>query len=116
MYPQATVELAKLSSGLQILDRENAEICEVSIASVRHWRRGSRRRPGQGGRSDVPRCPRCHACALQERAYSYLLGLYLGDGHIIRGSRDVCAARRVRRATVLTAGRSSAEILTARQA
>jgi hypothetical protein len=27
MYPQATVELAKLLSGLQILDRENAEIC-----------------------------------------------------------------------------------------
>jgi hypothetical protein len=29
--------------------------------------------------------------ALDERAYSYLLGLYLGDGHIIKGRRDVYA-------------------------
>ena len=26
---------------------------------------------------------------MDEAAYSYLLGLYLGDGHIARGRRDV---------------------------
>ena len=87
MYPRGTVDLAKLLSDLGILDRENAAICGVSIAAIRHWRRGSRRNSS----SDVPRCPRCDGRALDERAYSYLLGLYLGDGHIIRGRKDVYA-------------------------
>jgi hypothetical protein len=89
MYPRETVELARLLSGLGALDRENAEICGVSIASVRHWRRGSRR-SGQE-RGEVARCPRCHTRELDESAYGYLLGLYLGDGHITRGRRDVYA-------------------------
>jgi len=87
MYPRGTVDLAKLLSDLGILDRENAAICGVSIAAIRHWRRGSRRNSS----SDVPRCPRCDGRALDERAYSYLLGLYLGDGHIIRCRKDVYA-------------------------
>lgn len=91
MYPRDTVELAKLLSGLEILDRENAVICGVSIAAVRHWRRGSRRKPGTAVRSEIPRCPLCHGRALDESAYGYLLGLYLGDGHITRGRRDVYA-------------------------
>ena len=47
--------------------------------------------PGRGaGRlSRRITCPRCHARPLDEPAYSYLLGLYLGDGHIARGPRDV---------------------------
>jgi hypothetical protein len=89
MYPRETVELARLLSGLGALDRENAEICGVSIASVRHWRRGTRR-PRQE-RREVKRCPRCHARELDEGAYAYLLGLYLGDGHITKGRRDVYA-------------------------
>jgi hypothetical protein len=28
---------------------------------------------------------------MDEAAYAYLLGLYLGDGHIARGRRDVYA-------------------------
>src|SRR5689334_12914158 len=34
-------------------------------------------------------CPRCHARAMDESSYAYLLGLYLGDGHIVHGPRDV---------------------------
>jgi hypothetical protein len=89
MYPRETVELARLLSSLGALDRENAEICEVSIASVRHWRRGSRRSARE--RREVAHCPRCHARELDKGAYSYLLGLYLGDGHITKGRRDVYA-------------------------
>lgn len=37
------------------------------------------------------RCPRCDGRPLDERAYAYLLGLYLGDGHITSGRRDVYA-------------------------
>jgi hypothetical protein len=91
MYPRETVELAKLLSDLEILDRENAAICDVSIAAVRHWRRGSRRMAGAEIRREAARCPRRHARTLDKRAYSYLLGLYLGDGHLTRGKRDVYA-------------------------
>jgi hypothetical protein len=88
MYPQSTVELARALSSLGALDRENAAICGVSVAAIRHWRRGSRR---PSVRVDRPTCPRCHARALDERAYSYLLGLYLGDGHLTLGQRSVYA-------------------------
>src|ERR1700677_3322249 len=36
-------------------------------------------------------CPRCHGRSMDEPAYAYLLGLYLGDGSITRGRRDVFA-------------------------
>ena len=88
MYPRATVDLALLLSALGVLDRENAQICNVSIRAIRHWRAGERRGgAGTGGR-EAPRCPRCDDCRLDETAYSYLLGLYLGDGHIVRTARS----------------------------
>jgi hypothetical protein len=83
--PRATVEFAKALSDLGILDRENAAICGVSVAAIRHWRRGDRR----SGDEDRPRCPRCEGRPLDERAYAYLLGLYLGDGYLILGRRGV---------------------------
>ena len=85
MYPSATVELAKLLSDLGTLDRENAAICGVSIRAIRHWRAGDRRAGPK--RPPVPTCPRCDGRALNDEAYAYLLGLYLGDGHITHGRR-----------------------------
>jgi hypothetical protein len=82
MYPLETVELARLLSDLEILDRENASICGVSIRAIRHWRTGDRRVGTK--RLSAPTCPRCHGCVLDDEAYVYLLGLYLGDGHITR--------------------------------
>jgi hypothetical protein len=35
----------------------------------------------------VPKCPRCDRCPLDEPAYSYLLGLYLDDGHIVHARK-----------------------------
>ena len=87
MYPRATVDIAKSLSGLGILDRENAEICGVSVAAIRHWRRGSRRNGERSG----PRCPRCDNRPLDESAYAYLLGLYLGDGHLTVSRKGVWA-------------------------
>lgn len=87
MYPRATVDTALLLSSADILDREIADICGVSTAAVRHWRCGRRR----GRVNHEPYCPRCHGSDLDDRAYAYLLGLYLGDGHITRGRRDVFA-------------------------
>jgi hypothetical protein len=87
MYPRATVDIAKSLSDLGVLDRENAAICGVSVAAIRHWRRGSRRSGGEG----APGCPRCHDRPLDERAYAYLLGLYLGDGHLTVSRKAVWA-------------------------
>jgi len=88
MYSRSTVQLAKLLSDLGTLDRENAAICGVSIRAIRHWRAGDRRderaRPKWPSK---PTCPRCHGRALDHEAYAYLLGLYLGDGHITRSRR-----------------------------
>jgi hypothetical protein len=89
MYPQATVDLAKILSDLGILDRENATICGVSVGAIRKWRYGSRRDGSPPNRQDVPRCPRCHGQPLDERAYAYLLGLYLGDGHLVLRRKGV---------------------------
>jgi hypothetical protein len=89
MYPQTTVNMALRLSAIGILDQENARICGVSIAAIRHWRCGRRRSPRGIAARRSANCPRCHGRAMDESAYAYLLGLYLGDGHITRGRRDV---------------------------
>jgi len=82
-------------SAIGILDKENARICGVSIAAIRHWRGGRRRglHCGPLGTAAQRRasCPRCNGRSMNESAYAYLLGLYLGDGYISRGRRDVYA-------------------------
>lgn len=88
MYSRSTVDVALLLSGAGVLDRETAVICGVSIRAVRHWRYGTRR---SSGRRAPLNCPRCDGRPIDEPAYAYLLGLYLGDGHIARGRRDVYA-------------------------
>jgi hypothetical protein len=92
MYSRATVDLALLLSSIGVLDRENAQICDVSIRAIRHWRAGDRRGNDGAGRPETPKCPRCHDCRLDETAYSYLLVLYLGDGHIVRTGRSYLLA------------------------
>ena len=88
MHPQITVDLARLLSKQGLIDREVAQITGVSISAVRKWRTGSRRAPGRERKRD---CPRCSGRPLDEPAYAYLLGLYLGDGCLTRGRRDVYA-------------------------
>src|SRR6185437_2860894 len=89
MHSQATVDAALRLSAIGILDKENAHICGVSVAAIRHWRAGRRR--VASGRASARRitCPRCHARPMDESSYAYLLGLCLGDGHIVHGPRDV---------------------------
>jgi len=91
MYEQATVDMALRLSSIGVLDRENALICGVSIAAIRHWRSGTRRSAYGPAAERRRQCPRCHARSMDEQAYAYLLGLYLGDGSITRGRRDVFA-------------------------
>ena len=93
MYPRATVDMALRLSAIGILDKENARICGVSIVTIRNWR-SDRRRAAHGPRPLIERkrqCPRCHGRDMDESAYAYLLGLYLGDGYISQGRREVFA-------------------------
>ncbi|MFJ6729144.1 helix-turn-helix domain-containing protein [Streptomyces sp. NPDC091281] len=54
----------------------------VPAGTVSYWKHLDRARRGETGGRHEPQCPRCHDRPLDEPAYSYLLGLYLGDGHI----------------------------------
>jgi hypothetical protein len=91
MHPQATVDRARRLSQQGLIDREVARITGVPIRTVQKWRTGTRRAPGKERKGREPGCPRCTGRPLDEAAYAYLLGLYLGDGWLTRGRRDVFA-------------------------
>ncbi len=52
----------------------------VPKSTVQYWCRGGRRKRR---RSEKASCPRCDGRELDPMAYAYLLGQYLGDGHIV---------------------------------
>ncbi|GGO02227.1 hypothetical protein GCM10010116_04300 [Microbispora rosea subsp. aerata] len=83
MHPRETVDRALRLSALGYTDRQVAALCGVSLGAVRKWRTGARRAREDEDRRRNTSCPRCHGRALDRRSYSYLLGLYLGDGHIV---------------------------------
>jgi hypothetical protein len=87
VHPQSTVDqvLAMCRTGAST--RQVAKATGIPESTIGHWRRGDRRKPGTRGAAP---CPRCHDGDLGE-SYSYLLGAYLGDGHITRSRRDVHA-------------------------
>ena len=87
MHPKATVDRALRLSKQGLIDREVAQITGVSIGAVQKWRTGLRRTAEKERKH--ANCPRCCDARLNERAYAYLLGLYLGDGHIARHKRGV---------------------------
>jgi hypothetical protein len=87
MYDRKIVDQALALSRQGIPDREVARICGVSVGAVRHWRYGNRRTDEKD--EHRRQCPRCGDRPLDRRSYSYLLGLYLGDGHIAHHRRDV---------------------------
>jgi hypothetical protein len=87
MHPKATVDKALQLSRQGLNDRQVAAIVGVSLGAVQKWRTGIRRHPDK----ERSYCPRCHGAPLDGPAYAYLLGLYLGDGCLTRGRRDVFA-------------------------
>ncbi|MGW2262652.1 helix-turn-helix domain-containing protein [Streptomyces sp. NPDC001780] len=77
--------LALLRSGARNTDV--ARQLQVPTGTVGYWLHVDRAKRGESpGRRGRP-CPRCDGRALDERAYAYLLGLYLGDGHIVQYSQ-----------------------------
>jgi hypothetical protein len=87
--PQLTVDTALLLSDAGVLDVQTAEICGVAVKTVRRWRRLYQRRGVVRGANQAPLCFRCEGGELDVGAYTYLFGLYLGDGHLTAGPRQV---------------------------
>ncbi|MGW0029309.1 helix-turn-helix domain-containing protein [Streptomyces sp. NPDC003314] len=59
-----------------------ARALDVPAGTVSYWKHLDRVKHDEcPGRPD-PKCPRCDGRELDDAAYAYLLGLYLGDGHI----------------------------------
>jgi hypothetical protein len=86
MHPRSTVDqvLALCRTGAST--RQVAKATGLPESTIGHWRRGDRR--GTGPRRAAP-CPRCDGGDLGE-PYVYLLGAYLGDGHITESQRTAC--------------------------
>jgi hypothetical protein len=57
------------------------------VKTVGRWRRLYQRRGVVRGANLPPPCFRCEGGGLDAGAYSYLFGLYLGDGHLVAGPR-----------------------------
>jgi hypothetical protein len=89
MYDYLLVERSFQLKARGFTDKAIADQLEVSIRAVRHWRYGTRQRLPPAQRTHRhnedrhPPCARCSGSELPGRPYAYLLGLYLGDGHII---------------------------------
>lgn len=77
MWPDAQREFAMELSGAGVSDREVSSRTGVPRATVGSWRRSPQR--AMRLRQGDPNWRPPHSAR-----YSYLLGLYLGDGHIVR--------------------------------
>jgi hypothetical protein len=83
MHPRETVDRALRLCTRGRTTREVVRLVAVPESTVAHWRRGDRR-----VKVAPVVCPRCSEHALPD-SYAYLLGSYLGDGHITMGRRNV---------------------------
>lgn len=65
-----------------VTNRAVAEHFGIPRGTVGWWRHEDRRRRGETYTQPAD-CPRCTEREINAPAYAYLLGLYLGDGHIV---------------------------------
>jgi hypothetical protein len=66
---------------------KNADVAralDVPMGTISYWKHVDRAKRGECPGRQSTECPRCDGRELDEAAYAYLLGLYLGDGHIIQ--------------------------------
>ena len=69
-------------------DSEIARATGIGRTTVRWWRAGRLPAISVEGRGHPGGCPICDATAVDAAACAYLLGLYLGDGHIMQQERS----------------------------
>lgn len=68
-------------------DAAIGELLDIPRSTIRDWRR--RGFDELRGRTRSPGCPICLRLPVPRPEYAYLLGLYLGDGHIAEHRRQV---------------------------
>ncbi|WP_306312891.1 helix-turn-helix domain-containing protein [Streptomyces hydrogenans] len=65
----------------------NADVARdlnIPLGTIGYWKHADRAKRGETRARRTSTCPRCDDRELDMPAYAYLLGLYLGDGHISR--------------------------------
>jgi hypothetical protein len=86
MHPHERVAEVRRLYATGLTAAETARLMSLPWSTVAHWCRGDRRSP-TARRPDRSACPRCTDALLHEERYAYLLGQYLGDGHIVHSQR-----------------------------
>ncbi len=95
MWPEADYQKALELIKQGINDCEIGRRLGIPRGTIRDWRvgleagSGGRTKFWSGKRPGTASCFRCEGGSFDEQAYAYLLGVYLGDGWIWRGPRDV---------------------------
>ncbi|MDD9381868.1 helix-turn-helix domain-containing protein [Streptomyces sp. ZAF1911] len=85
-----SLEVRQTAISLLRSGTRNADVARrlnVPLGTVGYWKHKDRAKRGECPGSHNPDCPRCDGSPLDEQAYAYALGLYLGDGHISHYSR-----------------------------
>jgi hypothetical protein len=90
MHSTQDIENALALSAIGLSDMEVARRTRIPRSTVRDWRRGLI--PGRIAGRRSKECPVCRSGgeSLPAASYAYLLGLYLGDGHVSRHPRTYC--------------------------
>ncbi|MBW5484575.1 helix-turn-helix domain-containing protein [Streptomyces bambusae] len=84
-----TLEVRQTALSLLRSGVKNAEVArrlDVPVGTIGYWKHLDRAKRGECPGRGVRDCSRCHDVPLDRAAYAYLLGLYLGDGHISKYS------------------------------
>ncbi len=87
--PTSQREAALYLVELGLNDCQIGRAMDIPHGTIRGWRHPTY--VHKVGARIVDGCPRCHKAKLDDKAYAYLLGLYLGDGWLRPGRRDVFA-------------------------
>lgn len=69
-------------------NREVAELLDIPRGTIGYWIHQDRARRGELPARFARNCFRCRGLPVARHAYAYLLGLYLGDGHIVKHARS----------------------------
>jgi hypothetical protein len=82
--PGHEFELVRFYVDWGLNNSEIERLTSIPRNTVREWRRRARLglTNSSGQKAGERACPICSSARLDEEAYAYLLGIYLGDGHI----------------------------------
>ena len=86
MHPKKLVDETRRLYATGLTTADVARQMSLPWSTVQHWCSGDRR-SATATRIVPGACPRCTAAPLDQERYAYLLGQYLGDGHIVHVQR-----------------------------